>query len=265
MAQFQVAAAMGIVSAKLGTDFALVLGDNFYDVGVESPTDPQFVTKFEQPYGALGFPFRPTLGYHDYGGGQPFDWSKGDHQVAYSALNPQWDMPSRHYRFATETAHFIGLDTTRIFVDDDADQRADVAAWMGEAGERWKIVFGHHTYVSNGPHGDAGTYDGLPAVPGTEIPRGQHVKDFFDDLVVGQADLYVCGNDHNLQHPLDVGGTSFVVSGAGSKTAAFTNDGPANFNARIEGFFHFEVRPRTLILRAYDFQARLLHYRILYR
>ena len=261
-AQFQVAAALGVVSQRLGTDFALLLGDNFYDTGVDSPLDPQFQTKFVQPYGALAFPFRPILGNHDYGPAQTPDFARGDHQVAYSALDPQWVMPATHYRFGTETAFFVGLDTHRIYHGIDAQQRADVAAWMSEAGERWKIAFGHHSYVSNGPHGNAGNYEGIPNIP---IVSGDDVKSFFDDRISGQFDVYLCAHDHSLQHLVEVGGTSYLVSGAGATTTTLPGGNPTYFQAATEGFFHLEARPRTLVIRAYDSQGNLLHYRTLWK
>jgi len=259
-AQFQVAAALGVVSQTLGTDFALLLGDNFYDTGVDSPLDPQFQTKFVQPYGALAFPFRPILGNHDYGPALTPDFTKGAHQVAYSALDPQWVMPATHFSFGTETAFFVGLDTHRIFHGIDAQQRADVAAWMNEAGERWKIAFGHHPYVSNGPHGNAGTYEGVAGIP---IVSGADVQSFFDDLIIGQFDLYICAHDHSLQDLVEAGGTSYLVSGAGATTTTLPGSNLTYFQAATEGFFHLEARPRTLVIRAYDSQGKLLHYRVL--
>jgi len=208
-AQFQVAAALGVVSQTLGTDFALLLGDNFYDTGVDSPLDPQFQTKFVQPYGALAFPFRPILGNHDYGPALTPDFTKGAHQVAYSALDPQWVMPATHFSFGTETAFFVGLDTHRIF----------------------------HS--------------------------GADVQSFFDDLIIGQFDLYICAHDHSLQDLVEAGGTSYLVSGAGATTTTLPGSNLTYFQAATEGFFHLEARPRTLVIRAYDSQGKLLHYRVL--
>ena len=46
-------------------EFAVLLGDNIYDTGVTSVTDPQWQTKFEIPYAAVNMPFastRPAVG-----------------------------------------------------------------------------------------------------------------------------------------------------------------------------------------------------------
>src|SRR5688572_3744110 len=66
-AQYLVGQAMAGVCAELGCDFALYLGDNFYDTGVESVDDEQFQTKFEMPYADCDFPCYVVLGNHDYG------------------------------------------------------------------------------------------------------------------------------------------------------------------------------------------------------
>src|SRR5687768_12237442 len=45
-------------------EFVLLLGDNFYPVGVKSVDDPQWKTKFEDPYGELRLDFFVSLGNH---------------------------------------------------------------------------------------------------------------------------------------------------------------------------------------------------------
>ena len=67
-AQYAVADVVERVCSEQGCDFAIYLGDNFYDVGVDSVEDVQFIDKFELPYENLDFPFYVALGNHDYGG-----------------------------------------------------------------------------------------------------------------------------------------------------------------------------------------------------
>ena len=94
--QYAVAAAMKTVcdsktdSDGTGCQFALYLGDNFYDEGVENVYDGQFATKFEDPYAEIDFPFYVALGNHDYGGcafgscGAGWEFEKSDAQVMYT-------------------------------------------------------------------------------------------------------------------------------------------------------------------------------------
>ncbi len=99
-------------------------------------------------------------------------------------------------------------------------------AWLQEAMDQstadWKLVFGHQPYISNGDHGNAGTYNGQhetqDAGDGT---LGIFLRTFLEQNVCDQADVYLAGHDHDLQWlaPVDrCGDTEFLVSGAGAKT-----------------------------------------------
>jgi tartrate-resistant acid phosphatase type 5 len=83
--QYQVADAIEKVCAAQGCDFALGLGDNIYESGVDSVDDVQWLDKFEKPYENLDFPFYMTLGNHDnsYFAGGGLDNTKGELQVDY--------------------------------------------------------------------------------------------------------------------------------------------------------------------------------------
>ncbi len=48
-------------------DLGITLGDNFYSVGMESPSDSRWQTQWEQIYAPLGIPFYAALGNHDWG------------------------------------------------------------------------------------------------------------------------------------------------------------------------------------------------------
>lgn len=58
--------AQKIAEAKVKPDFIIILGDNFYNKGVDSPTDPAFKTKFENFYIICGVPCFVIPGNHDY-------------------------------------------------------------------------------------------------------------------------------------------------------------------------------------------------------
>ena len=49
-----------------GFGFVVLLGDNFYEDGVASVDDPQWQTKFEDPYANIDLPFYAVLGNHDH-------------------------------------------------------------------------------------------------------------------------------------------------------------------------------------------------------
>ncbi len=67
LAQYEVGDAVAEVCAARGCDFALYLGDNFYDSGVSDVDDELFRSRFELPYAKVDFPFYVVLGNHDLG------------------------------------------------------------------------------------------------------------------------------------------------------------------------------------------------------
>lgn len=252
-AQYAVARAAASVCEERGCDLALYLGDNFYEVGVTSDTDPQFLEKFELPYLPLDLPFYVTLGNHDLGvlGN---DWSKTDLYVSYGERNPKWVLPSAYYSFQHANAHFVSLDTNQVFWDEDTEAQAaflreDLAGLDGT----WKIAFGHHPYISNGDHGNAGHYEGLGGLLG-----GANVKSFVAEHVCGKFHLYISGHDHSRQWLLRTCGTEFLISGAGAKLTELPrrDNNPSHFEeVATEGFLWVEIVDDTLTGAFYDRNA----------
>lgn len=240
-----VGAAIALKCQIAGCDFVLLLGDNVYDSGVTSPTDPQFQTKFEVPFQAVTAPFWVALGNHDYGGnGLGNEFGKAAHQIAYSQRSAKWRMPAAYYRFAQGDAEFFALDTNMQMYGQDAQQKADVKRWLATSTATWKIAFGHHPYRSNGPHGNAGSYDGLPLVPRV---NGQGVKDFAEEVYCGRVDLYLSGHDHSRQWLTDTcNGTSLVVSGAGARGTDLDQKNPSLFQSNDLGFLYVVLEGRRL-------------------
>lgn len=258
---------IGTVCGRLGgCDFGLLLGDNVYQSGVDSVDDSLFISHFVDPYGHLGFPFWVALGNHDLGGdglGVDIDFQKAEYQVGYSELNPQWQMPAEYYTFDVGNSFFVGLNTTDIFFGQDDDQRADIPTWLTQTNAAWKIAFGHHPYLSNGPHGNAGDYEGTPFIP---VVNGANVKDFMEDVVCGNFDFYLCGHDHSRQDLVDTcSGTQLIVSGAGAKTTDLEGDNPTHFESDTIGFLVMEARPTSMTIRFYDGDGTLEHERVVTR
>ena len=240
--QHAVAGVMKDICDAEGCDFAVLLGDNIYDDGVESVDDPQWQTKFELPYAELEIPFFAVLGNHDYGGNILFidtpgagnEWDKGPIEVAYSDHSDKWVMDDTHYTFTWGNVGFIMVDSNSILWDEDVhgDQRAWYPTALTEVGGAdWVFAAMHHPYRSQGRHGNAGRYESIE-VAGEEIPLpvpimdGREVRDFMEEVVCGTVDIAFAGHDHNRQW-LDeadrCGGTELIVSGAGAKTTDFVD------------------------------------------
>ena len=284
--QYAVAAAMEKVCSQRGCQFALNLGDNFYEYGVDSNTDPQFQTKFEKPYTRLNFPFFMVLGNHDQSGmipGSGVHPGKGDFQVEYTQHSDKWMMPSRYYNFAVPVARpgieFFVLDSNPLAPQNvpqfdwyrpnkkyDRDQRAWLRKSIAASGAKWTAVVAHHPYRNNGTHGNAGEFEGLGLATGDEL------KKMYEAEVCGKVDFLLSGHDHSLQwlqpHPGCGARPQFMVSGAGAKS-----NGPKSADPKKRashaiweayetlGFFWVEASDARLKISAYtvkpDGSARL--------
>lgn len=251
--QYQVARAVQTVCAERGCDFVLYLGDNFYNDGVNSLDDAQFQTKFEQPYAELDLIFHVVLGNHDYGE-LSLSRAKAQIEVEYSDRSTKWNMPARYYTFVQEHVQFYALDTNEVMVWDSAEQQAWLDQERAASKADWHIAFGHHPYLSNGQHGNAGTYEGTPFIP---VASGHAVKAFMDESVCGQMQLYLSGHDHNRQWLQEQCGTAFVVSGAAAKTSGLVGrDTPTHFeDDKKAGFLWVEIEGNTLTGVFYDQEA----------
>jgi tartrate-resistant acid phosphatase type 5 len=235
-AQYQVGAQMAQTCKDIDCQFALLLGDNFYEVGVTSVDDPQFIDKFEKPYADFPTPFYVALGNHDYGE-QANDWKRGDYQVQYSQINPKWILPSHYYSFTKNDVLFIVLDTSRLFHNKDTKAQTEfVKQTIKNNTKKWIVVVSHHPYISNGKHGNAGSYDGVPFPPYS----GSVIKKLFEKEICPYVDLVVSGHEHSLQ---TLPGTAkcpkpiFVVSGTGAKPSENLRDrNPFLFQKAVLGF-----------------------------
>ncbi|MFH8291765.1 metallophosphoesterase [Streptomyces sp. NPDC018059] len=276
-AQHAVAAAARAVCRAEGVSLAVGLGDNIYENGPESDHDSEFRTKFEDPNSGLDFPWLMALGNHDCSGlipGSGGDPSRGDREVSYAKGSPRWYMPSRYYNVALPSAdggdplvEFFAVDTNPVasYVAQldphyrwDGPYMREQRRWLDGALKasraRWKIVLGHHPYLNNGKHGSAGAYDGF--VIG-HYTSGIHLKELYEEVVCGRADLILSGHDHTLQilEPTTrTGGTRQIVCGAAGKAG----DGRAHFghpatwqNFSDHGFMVLKVSGRAMTVDAY--------------
>lgn len=253
--QKQVAAAMGVWAGEHPLRFVVSMGDNFYEHGVKSVTDPQWRTSFEDVYTAKGLqvPWLVALGNHDYRGNV-------DAQVEYSRTSPRWRMPARFFTqtetladgtrlqlFVLDTSPFLDtyrslISATKVSKQDAGAQRAWLERELAASTAEWKIVVGHHPIYSCGPHGDS--------------------KELVRDLVplldrYGVA-LYLNGHDHGLQD-LVVGGRHYVTSGAGSELTRVAPDGRTRWAAAVNGFVAGSLTRGALVLSFVDASGAVRH------
>ncbi|MGW5222365.1 metallophosphoesterase [Nocardia sp. NPDC004085] len=236
--QWAVADAMRALHGREPISLAVGLGDNIYEHGPESAADVQFADKFENPNAGLDFPWLMVLGNHDNSsvlGGDGGWLLRGNAEVEYHANSRRWWMPSRYYSVRIPehdpVVEFFVLDVNPLAayvppvfspywaVDGQFmnQQRDWLDRAIADSPATWKIACTHHPYLNNGPHGDAGRYEGLSLDP----ISGVHVKRFFEDHVIGRCQFILSGHDHSLQvlePTTESKGTRQIVSGAAAKT-----------------------------------------------
>ena len=263
-AQKKVARAVKSVCDLRGCDFALYLGDNIYESGAKDAGDQQFKDKFEDPYAELDFPFYVALGNHDYGSGGsnvlPSN-TQAAAEVEYTAHSSKWNLPHYYYTFVKGPIAFFVLDTNSVVLPEQLPFGAfnkppapadEQQAWLDRellaSDAPWKVVLGHHPYLSNGEHGNAGDYGA-----GAEA-KGTRLKALFEGSVCGKAQLFLSGHDHDREWLEPTCGTSFVVSGAAAKLREMPGQGtPSRWSdATKRGFLWVEVSGDTMVGTFYD-------------
>lgn len=234
--QREVGVQMGLTAEAIGSRFVVSVGDNFYENGVKSVTDKQWVESFEEVYPAasLKTPWQVILGNHDYRGSVPA-------QLEYAQTSSRWCMPARYFQ-ASETLadgtkiDFFYLDTSPFLsmyvntkVDISGQDTQAQLAWLdtalGSSTAKWKIVIGHHP---------------LYTVSGGKRNQKELIGQVGPLLHKHGVKIYVNGHDHNFQY-LEVEGIHFITNGAGSQTETGKPAKPGQFTSDHHGFMTVDL------------------------
>lgn len=230
-AQYAVARAMEAWCTDHRCDVVAYLGDNFYPVGVRSTDDPQWQTKFEQPYANLRLPFRPVLGNHDYYGHQ---------QAQLKYRSDRWWMPARfyHYEVGAGIVRMVGIDTQR-FSGSQVDQLRQAIETPTTA---WTVVYGHYPVYSYGAHGGTAK-----------------LEKKLEPVLAGHAAFYLCGHEHDQQVIEAPDGVVHIVSGGGGAETREVQDGPgALYSREGHGFGHLTLTATAATVRMFDENGAVL-------
>ncbi len=257
--QREVAAQMAHAAQSRGSRCVISVGDNFYEDGVESVSDPQWRSSFEEIYSAasLQVPWYVALGNHDYRG-------VPQAQIDYARTSSRWRMPNRYYKVAGTD---IGAPHLDLFVIDTSPlvhqyrdkvhsaiaqnvASQDVTAqlrWLdeqlGQSAAPWKLVIGHHTLYSGGSgHGDT------PETKQSLLPLLQKHR----------VQAYINGHDHDLQH-IRRAGIDYLCCGAGSEVRPVQDIEGTLFCAAQSGFAALRSEPDALTVEFRDFTGASLY------
>ncbi len=263
--QRDVAVQMGRAASARTSRFVLSVGDNFYENGVKSASDPQWKSSFEDVYtdASLSVPWHVALGNHDYRGNPQA-------QIDYAATSRRWRMPSRYRAvrggelgipdvdlFVIDTSPLVhsyrdkveSVIAANVATQDVARQLAWLDHELGASKARWKLVAGHHTIRSGGSgHGDTPELVAL-------------VKPMLEKHGVN---AYINGHDHDLQHLRD-NGVDYLCCGAGSEVRPVKPVDGTLFCLERSGFASIAVSDDRLNVEFHDYlgnsvyQGAILH------
>lgn len=257
--QMRIASAMKTLAAKHKPDFVLSLGDNFYPDGIDSPTDPQLKTSFENIYNESlsGIPWYVALGNHDYE-------TNPQAEIDYSLINKLWIMPSSF--FTTVFRMSDGAKIRIVVLDTNPFDKSYYTSMPGFAAKVksdtlrqkiwmdsvfalkdaiWTIVAGHHPIYTGGLHTQevVGVRNSLqPVFTKYDLPA------------------YFAGHDHNLQHLKSADfPTHQFVSGAGSELRPATIVDQTKFAISTQGFMAVEVTRSNMSVYTINYKLDTLY------
>ena len=243
--QSEVAAQMALAATATKSRFIVSVGDNFYEDGVASASDPQWQTSFENVYRdpALKIP------------------CNCDAQLEYARAHPRWNMPARYYSQthpinAAIGADFFYLDTTpmvksywkhgktanQVATQDVKKQLDWLKGALAASKARWKIVIGHHPIYSGGEHGDT----------------AELVENVLPLLHEHNVQVWFNGHDHDLQH-LVAGDLNLFCSGAGSEFRPTKDTAHTKFAQARSGFTAVSLQADKMVVRMTDNLGQLLY------
>lgn len=260
--QRDIARLMGGMAEELDPETVIAAGDVHHFSGVQSTSDPLWMTNYELIYDhpELMLEWSPILGNHEY---------RGNTQAVldYAGVSRRWAMPARYYTrtFSDDatSVRVIFIDTTPLITkyrldsavypdackQDDNAQMQWLDRTLGEAKEDWVIVVGHHPVYAD---------------TGKDVSERKDMQQRLLPLFRkhGNVDVYACGHIHNFQHirPTDGTGADYVVNSAASLSRPKVSPVEGSvFTSGKPGFSVIEADKTTLTWYFVDGEGNILH------
>lgn len=253
--QKPVAELMGRVAEEIGPDGVLALGDTHHYGGVQSTTDPLWMTNYELIYShpELMVNWYPVCGNHEY---------RGNTQavVDYSDISRRWTMPTRYYTKVFDNMRVVFLDTTPLiekyhqksdtYPDASKQDAEEQLRWLDEilknATEDWLVVVGHHPIYAYTEKEDS--------------ERGDMQRKVDKILRKYNVDMYICGHLHNFQHIRHPDSNiDYIVNSSGSLSRKPQPIEGTQFCSGSEGFSIIEATPTNLTIKMIDLSGQPLY------
>ena len=259
--QKPIAETMGKMAETIDIEFVVAAGDIHHFEGVQSISDPLWMTNYELIYSHpdLMIQWYPICGNHEYR-------SNTDAVVEYSNVSARWEMPAKYYTFVKEedgvTVRIVMVDTTPMIdkYREETDKYADASrsdwkeqtAWLdqvlSEADEDWVLVVGHHPIYAYTDKSESERTD---------------LQQRLDPVIrkYGNVDMYLCGHIHTFQHiRKDSCDIDYVVntSGSLSREDVQPTDGTV-FCSNKSGWSLITADEHELNLHMLDKEGNVLH------
>ena len=257
--QKPIAELMGQMAEVVDPEFVLATGDVHHFEGVQSVSDPLWMTNYELIYSHpdLMIDWFPICGNHEY---------RGNTQavIDYSAVSRRWEMPAFYYTKVFEeegtTVRVVWVDTTPMidkYRKDTKDypdaskrdynrQLQWVDSVLTAAKEDWVIVAGHH-----------------PIYADTEksVKERQDMQKRLDTILrKHHVDMYICGHIHNFQHIRMKGSDiDYVVNSSGSLARDVKPTEGTVYCSGEPGFSVVTADKKSLKLFMIDKKGNVLH------
>lgn len=262
--QKPVAEQMGKAAMTIESDFTVCVGDNFYPNGVQSVTDHQWISSFENIYTNMSLhnEWYVALGNHDYRGSIQA-------QLDYSKISRRWRMPAKYYSETFEldngekvlmvvmdTNPFIGSyrkPSSSMYQNIIAQDTVAQIKWLKETLKtndpkvKWKVVVGHHPLYSGGKR---------KTNPDT-LKFAEQFAGLFDEHKV---DAYICGHEHDLQVIKPKGRyTTQFLTGAASEVRPSGNTDGTLFAAAEAGFMTFSINSSKMLVQVVNHKGKIIY------
>ncbi len=259
--QKPIAELMGEMAEKgVDPEFVAALGDVHHFNGVQSITDPLWMTNYELIYShpELMLDWFPILGNHEY---------RGNTQavIDYSKVSRRWEMPARYYtkvyRKGDMSLRLVWIDTTPMMAKyrNHPDEYPDAARqdwqqqlhWIDSVltaeREDWVVVMGHHPIYAD---------------TGKDESERQDMQQTVNSVLKRHdVDLYINGHIHNFQHIRRKDSRIDYVTNSSaslSRSKVKAVEGTV-FNSGEAGFSIVSATADSLVLRMIDKRGNVIH------
>lgn len=257
--QKPVARTMGRVAETIGPDAVIAIGDTHHYMGVQSTSDPLWMTNYELIYShpELQVPWYPVLGNHEY---------RGNSQavIDYSEVSRRWKMPSRYYSKVFSDSK-SGATLRMVFIDtaplidkyrQESETYPDVCrqdmnrqlGWLDStlaaAKEDWVVVVGHHPVYAE--------------TSKDESERTDLQKRVEPILNKYKVDLTIGGHVHNFQH-IRHNGRDYIVNSAGAQSRKVKPLPETKFCSSATGFSTIIADKKALVLNMIDKNGNVIY------